>query len=40
MKYVYILQSELNPEHFYFDSTYDVDRRLKEHHAGYSISYE
>lgn len=37
MKYVYILQSDMNPERFYVGSTRDLRRRLQEHNAGQSI---
>lgn len=37
MKYVYILQSEMDNERFYVGSTKDLDRRLNEHNAGQSI---
>lgn len=37
MKYVYILQSEANPDKFYVGSTIDVRRRLAEHNSGKSI---
>ena len=37
MKYVYILQSELDHERFYVGSTFDLKRRLAEHNAGQSI---
>ena len=32
--YVYILQSEVDPERFYTGSTYDLRARLKSHNAG------
>jgi predicted GIY-YIG superfamily endonuclease len=32
--YVYILQSELNREHFYTSFTEDLQVRLKKHNAG------
>ncbi len=34
MRYVYILQSELEPEHFYVGMTEDVFARLERHNAG------
>lgn len=34
MKYVYILQSEHNAEHFYSGLTDDLRERLKKHNAG------
>ncbi len=37
MKYVYILQSEVEPDRFYVGSTGDVERRLAEHNAGHSV---
>ena len=37
MKYVYILESEIDPEKFYVGCTTDLVRRLKEHNAGHSI---
>ncbi|HBR69931.1 MAG TPA: excinuclease ABC subunit C [Rhodospirillaceae bacterium] len=37
MKYVYILQSEVEPERFYTGTTDNLQRRLKEHNAGESI---
>ena len=37
MKYVYILQSETEPDRFYVGSTHDLQRRLQEHNAGQSI---
>lgn len=37
MKYVYILQSELESERYYTGSTHDLKRRLKEHNDGKSI---
>ena len=37
MKYVYILQSQKNPDKFYFGCTLDVYKRLKEHNSGESI---
>jgi predicted GIY-YIG superfamily endonuclease len=37
MKYVYILQSQKDPERFYIGSTNDLKRRLKEHNLGKSI---
>jgi predicted GIY-YIG superfamily endonuclease len=32
--YVYILQSNLGPEHFYIGLTQDLRARLKRHNAG------
>jgi putative endonuclease len=37
MKYVYILQSEVEPERHYVGSTNDLKRRFKEHNDGKSI---
>ncbi len=37
MKYVYILQSENDPERYYTGLTDDLDRRLDEHNNGKSI---
>ena len=37
MKYVYILQSELDPDRYYTGITDDLDRRLDEHNSGKSI---
>ncbi|HYB62431.1 MAG TPA: GIY-YIG nuclease family protein [Methylomirabilota bacterium] len=34
MKYVYILQSEPNPEHFYTGITDDLKARLSMHNSG------
>lgn len=34
MKYVYILQSENNPEHFYTGITSDLKARLEKHNDG------
>ena len=34
MKYVYILQSQQDPEHFYTGITDDLDARLSKHNAG------
>ncbi|MBV9420027.1 MAG: GIY-YIG nuclease family protein [Alphaproteobacteria bacterium] len=34
MKYVYILQSVDEPEHFYTGSTNDLKDRLRRHNAG------
>jgi putative endonuclease len=31
--YVYILQSEVNPEHFYVGFTEDLQTRIKEHNS-------
>jgi predicted GIY-YIG superfamily endonuclease len=32
--YVYILQSEVNPEHFYTGLTDDLRKRVKSHNSG------
>ncbi|HSS17310.1 MAG TPA: GIY-YIG nuclease family protein [Candidatus Dormibacteraeota bacterium] len=32
--YVYILQSEIEPEHFYPGSTQDLPKRLRAHDSG------
>jgi len=37
MKYVYILQSEIQSDRFYVGSTINLKRRLAEHNAGQSI---
>ncbi len=37
MKYVYIIQSLNNQEHYYTGLTDDVDKRLIEHNNGQSI---
>lgn len=37
MKYVYILQSESEPERYYTGSTTDLRRRHREHNQGKSI---
>lgn len=37
MKYVYILQSELDPNRYYTGLTDDLSRRLEEHNSGQSI---
>ena len=37
MKYVYILQSEIEPDRYYTGSTTDLKRRYKEHNDGKSI---
>ena len=34
MKYVYILQSEIEPEHFYVGITDNLQARLSKHNAG------
>jgi putative endonuclease len=34
LKYVYILQSQQDPEHFYTGITDDLDARLSKHNAG------
>jgi predicted GIY-YIG superfamily endonuclease len=34
VKYVYILQSEQDPAHFYTGITDDVDARLEKHNSG------
>lgn len=36
MRYVYILQSDANPERFYVGQTTDPERRLDEHNSGKS----
>jgi len=37
MKYVYILQSEIEPDRYYTGVTTDLKRRYKEHNDGESI---
>ena len=37
MQYVYILQSDIEPERFYVGTTADPERRLYEHNSGKSI---
>ena len=37
MHYVYVLQSEAEPERFYVGSSIDTSRRLDEHNAGKSV---
>lgn len=37
MKYVYILQSEIEPDRHYTGLTTDLKRRLKEHNDGHSV---
>ncbi|MFO0389092.1 MAG: GIY-YIG nuclease family protein [Alphaproteobacteria bacterium] len=37
MKYVYILQSEIEPDRYYTGSTNDLKRRHAEHNDGKSI---
>lgn len=37
MKYVYIIQSEVEQERFYTGSTIDLKRRIKEHNNRKSI---
>ena len=37
MKYVYLLQSQLDPKRHYIGSSFDLERRLKEHNDGKSI---
>lgn len=38
MHYVYVLESEVEPAHFYYVGvTTDLERRLQEHNAGKSI---
>ena len=34
MKYVYILQSEQDPKHFYIGITDDLDARMSKHNSG------
>ena len=34
MKYVYILQSQQDPEHFYTGITDDLDARFSKHNSG------
>jgi putative endonuclease len=36
MYYVYSIQSEVNPNHYYIGITINVERRLTEHNAGKS----
>jgi len=36
MYFVYSLQSELDPTHYYVGITTDVERRIKEHNTGKS----
>lgn len=36
MKFVYILQSEVDTDRFYVGTTSDLDRRLSEHNLGQS----
>ena len=36
MYYVYSIQSEFNPNHYYIGITTDVTRRLAEHNSGKS----
>jgi len=36
MYYVYILQSQSNPNHYYVGLTENIERRLKQHNAGNS----
>lgn len=36
MKYVYMLQSEMQPDRYYTGSTTDLQRRFKEHNQGLS----
>ena len=37
MKYVYILESEVNSGRYYVGSTIDLKRRLSEHNSGKSL---
>ena len=37
MKYVYILQSEQDREHFYAGITDDLDARLSKHNSGWVV---
>ncbi len=37
MHYVYVIESEIDPAHFYVGVTADLERRLQEHNAGKSI---
>lgn len=37
MYFVYSIQSEVNPEHYYIGITADIERRLAEHNSGKSI---
>jgi putative endonuclease len=37
MKYVYVLQSEVEPERYYTGSTTNLRRRLSEHNGGKTI---
>jgi putative endonuclease len=37
MKYVYLLQSETEPDRYYTGSTSDLKRRYKEHNDGESV---
>ena len=37
MKFVYILESVSDPEHYYVGSTVDLGRRLEEHNKGLSV---
>ena len=37
MHYVYVLQSEAEPERFYVGSSFDAYRRLEEHNTGKSV---
>ena len=37
MHYVYMLQSEVEPDRFYVGLTTDLRRRLEEHNSGKSI---
>ena len=36
MKYVYILQSDTDPQRFYIGGTLDLKKRLREHNKGQS----
>ena len=37
MTYVYVLQSEMQPDRYYVGVSGDVARRVDEHNAGHSI---
>ncbi|MEE9194341.1 MAG: GIY-YIG nuclease family protein [Alphaproteobacteria bacterium] len=36
MQFVYIIESETSPGHFYVGSTTDLERRIQEHNSGKS----